>query len=147
MSNYDPSELPTREITIGKKSRVLSYPLPSLWAFEDKTGLDLTAGVKVTDFGSGSKFTKNITALVWAGLLDSEPEITLESVGKMVHPRNFLYIQKAALEHLIESMKEPGDSPDPLAESPNVQASHPADSTSGQSAVTTSDSPTKPSVN
>jgi hypothetical protein len=144
--NYDPSDLPTRQVKLGGKTRVLSFPLPSLWAFEDKTGIDLTAGVKVTDFGSGSKFTKNITALVWAGLLDSEPEITLESVAKMVHPRNFLYIQKAALEHLIESMKEPGDSPDPLAESPNVEAS-PADSTSGQSAATTSDSPTKSSVN
>jgi hypothetical protein len=107
MSNYDPSELPTFEITVGKKTRVLAYPLPALWAFEDKTGIDLLAGASSDQFGKTTKErTKTIAALMWAGLLYAEPELKFEEAASWVHLRNLQYVEEKACEALFATLPE-----------------------------------------
>jgi hypothetical protein len=149
MSNYDPSELPTREITIGKKSRVLAYPLPALWAFEDKTGIDLLAGASADQFGKTTRErTKTIAALMWAGLLHYEPELKFETAAGWVHLGNLTYVEEKSCEALFATLperKEVAASAPPLEQS--GPESSQAEQASGLSAVTTSGSATKSSVN
>lgn len=65
------------------KPRTLKFDLNALAAFEDTTGKSFLRGLSLSGLT-----TKDLRALIWAGLLHEDPALTLEQVGAMVHAGN-----------------------------------------------------------
>jgi len=113
------------EITLGGQPWQLSYPLPALWAFEDATGVDLTAGFDEEKvFGKGFRQrTERLAILCWAGLVTFHPELKREQVANWIFIGNLKYVEDKAAEALFSTLpgaepKEEATQERPLAEPP-----------------------------
>ena len=92
------SPLPPRVTVMLDRERELKYPLPSIWVFEDLTGLDVLSGGLTTaeEFYGGTverpatirQRMNRVVDMLWAGLLADDPAITREFVLKYVYPRD-----------------------------------------------------------
>lgn len=71
------------------KPRHLLYDLNALAAFEEATGKSFLGGMSLE-----ALTTKDLRALIWAGLLHEEPELTLQYVGSIVHAGNLADIDR-----------------------------------------------------
>jgi hypothetical protein len=81
---------PDFKITLGGRELILSFPMPAVWAFEDITGIDLSAGIS-KEVLMGGTLREQITrmiALCWAGLVVKQPEITREQVASWIYVHN-----------------------------------------------------------
>jgi hypothetical protein len=138
---------PEVKITLDKE-RVLKFPVPSIWAFEDLTGIDITgAGIRdEEEFYGGTKDQpatlrqrlNRVIDLIWAGLLDDDPEIKREFVAKFVYLRDIQRLDELCAKAFFAALVSPkaeGENSGPLAEKP----SHSAASKSGRSRVKTSE--------
>jgi hypothetical protein len=76
------------EVKLDKK-RNLHYDMNALAEIEDALGVQLSelADVKMT--------IKNIRAILWAGLIHEDPELTPQSVGALVDLENLEEVQEA----------------------------------------------------
>ena len=99
MENNDPTKVETT-ITLAGVEYTLVYPIPSLFAFEDATGLELFNGeVKGEDL-LGRNFRERcekVTWMLWAGMLVKHPDMaknTSPEVRAATHAKvaNLLYL-------------------------------------------------------
>ena len=64
-------------IEAGEKAYQVNYTINSLCAYEDRFGKDIAAAL--------SKMTvSDLRGALWAGLIDKQPEITLEGTGEIM---------------------------------------------------------------
>jgi len=117
-------------ITLGKKTFTLTFPVPSVWAFEDATGLDITSGeLKVKDImGDKPKLQMQRTiTLLWAGLLAKHPEVasnatpadrqkTMDAVGRFVYFKNLGEITAKVFEAFMATIPAETDVTDGIME-------------------------------
>lgn len=123
------------EITIVlDRPRKLIYDFNALAAYEEATGKNVLAG------GITANMTiRDLRALIWAGLIADDPELTVEQVGRLLHLGNLADVQRqvfAGLRAAIQTDEEGEGDDRPTAEAPS------AGSISGPSPGTTSASPT-----
>ena len=71
------------------KPRTIMFDLNALAAFEEVTGKSFLNGLSIQ-----ALTTKDLRALIWAGLLHEEPELTLQYVGSIVHAGNLADIDR-----------------------------------------------------
>lgn len=103
---------PTVKIILDKERRLL-FDFNALAQMEKVTGKSFLSG-ELWDNLSAT----DVRALVWAGLLDEDPEITLEEVGKMLHMGNAMKMLEAVKEAWDLSMTgEASKEESPLTES------------------------------
>ena len=89
------------------KERTLRLDFNALVAFEE------AADTKLSSLGQDMS-AKQIRALVWAGLLHEDPDVTLEQVGSQLHLGNIEYISQKLEEVMKEHLPE-GDEGNPLS--------------------------------
>lgn len=80
--NIERPSAPTFEITLDKV-RHLKFDFNALALAEKETGKNLLKGEAWVDMNAG-----DIRAFLWAGLLWEDPQLTLETVGSLIHPGN-----------------------------------------------------------
>jgi hypothetical protein len=152
------SPIPEKITVMLDHERDLKYPLPSIFAFEDLTGLPvLEGGVKnAEEFYGGTEGKpagmrqriKRICDVLWAGLIRDDASLTREQVEKIVQQQlndrsaadGLLFIQeldercgKAFFASLAKPKAE-AEKTDPLAETGNPAPS--PETPSGESPAT-----------
>jgi hypothetical protein len=95
-------------IKIGDKSktRYLRYDHASFVRLEEETGRTVATHAQLV--GSGSAVS--LTALLWAGLIHAEPDITRAQVTQMMSLRDYKDYADAIAEAQRIAMGEPEDS-------------------------------------
>lgn len=83
-------------IELGGKTRRLAYDLNALCALEDHGGIDQTGS------------PKGLRAMLWAGLLHEEPDLSLDDVGRLVTLDRIEEIATAVGEAMSRDMPSPG---------------------------------------
>ena len=126
----DPSVTPRVPITLDRE-RNLSYPLPSLFAFEDATGVCVYAGVTTTELlgiAEGDTLTKEqarkclqrVIDLCWAGLIAEDPALTKEQVGRWIYMGNMFAVRDKCIEAMFATLpqrsKDEAENESPLAQ-------------------------------
>lgn len=96
------------EIELDKK-RMLDFDLNALTAAEkamsDFWGKRITMG---TILSEGVVGAADLRAMIWAGLLHEDEDLTLEDVGEMVNINNMEYVQKKLMEGLsVQGVVQP----------------------------------------
>ena len=71
--------LPGAEVEIGGKKRRLKYTLYSLCKLDEKTGKNPLDGTMFLDMRPA-----DVVAVLWAGLIHDEPELTTDELAKVV---------------------------------------------------------------
>lgn len=118
-------------ISFGGKDFTLSYPIPSVWAYEELAGVDLTSGTdkrtpeeRLAEH-SAKTFKdrmKDVGDLLWAGLIANQPEVKREDVEALVMALNFRQfgeLNKRVAEAFAASLPQATEEASPLAETPN----------------------------
>lgn len=121
---------PDFKITLGGKEMILSFPMPAVWAFQDLTGIDLSAGIskEVLMGGTLREQIERMIALCWAGLVVKQPDVTREQVASWVYVRNVESVGVQVVQALgaafPESEKKEGDAEEaaPLPPAPESAA-------------------------
>lgn len=105
-------------INIGGKERRLKYPLPSIFALEDATGVDIINGDQESAKKVSSKNRREMLnyaiSMLWAGLIADEPALSRDEVARWVHFRNLEEVQVKTAAAFIAWMPEApaeGDKP------------------------------------
>lgn len=83
------------EIELGGKTRTLNYDLNAIAELEDKTG------VEVSDMAEMKMSIKNVRAMLWAGLIHEDEDLTEKEVGAMVNMHNMEYVQEKLAEAFV----------------------------------------------
>lgn len=106
------SAVPPVELRLGGKTRYLKIDFNALASMEEKSGKS------VMDFGTWKNMTlRDVRLMVWAAMLFSEPSITEEEVGKMIHPGNLAKVMTVVVEtwkRSIPTSKHLAESPGPF---------------------------------
>lgn len=108
-------------IEIGGKRRRLSYPLPSIFAFEDVSGLDIInrdpKSDNVSKINSVRKRLARAIDLLWAGLIAEDETLTRKQVANWVTFKNLDEVDaktgEAFAAYLPEVKSEPDAPADP----------------------------------
>ncbi len=77
--------------------------LNAIEAFEETTGINL---MEKSSLDTQKMSIKELKALVWAGLLHEDSDLTIRQVGSMVHTGNMLELTSAITEAMSNSMPE-----------------------------------------
>lgn len=99
--NTDPTKTDF-PIKLGDKEFTVCYPVPSIWAFEDASGISLLTGVLTAQELLGENLRQSMertACLLWAGMLVHHPDVasnddeatrkrTLLRVGRLLFPRD-----------------------------------------------------------
>jgi hypothetical protein len=107
-------------ITLAGKEYILSYPIPSIWAFEDVSGSDIMSGGISRDEILSMSVRKRmdwVISLLWAGLIAHQPEMTRAAVASLVYFKDIAKIESRVVEAFqasLPSVAEAADA-DPLA--------------------------------
>ena len=98
----DPT-LPRVTLILGGVERRPVYDHNAIVQAEAATGINLLTAI-VDDITA----TK-LRGLLWASLLKSDPDLTIEEVGSMIHPGNIGTIHSALLSSWFGSLSDPDD--------------------------------------
>jgi hypothetical protein len=85
-------------IEIGGKRRTLRYDLNALAEIEEKTGRPIS---QVSELNVDMR---TVRAIVWAGFIHAEPDLTLQEVGSWIGPGGMSFID--ALKYFHEAFGE-----------------------------------------
>ena len=107
-------------ITLDRERRMV-FDLNAMVKYEEISGKNIFDG-----FDKNSMSAKDIRDMLWVCLLEDDPELTPEQLGKMIHPGNMADIQAslnlafeaAAPEESSGDEEEPNENPLPGSESP-----------------------------
>jgi hypothetical protein len=83
------------EIELGGKVRTLNYDLNAMAELEDKLGIE------VSEMENMKMSIKNVRAMLWAGLIHEDEELTEKEVGAMVNMQNMNYVQERLTEAFV----------------------------------------------
>jgi hypothetical protein len=94
-------------IKIGDKSktRYLRYDHASFVRLEEDTGRTISAHAQLVSQGSAV----SLTALLWAGLIHAEPDLSRVQVAQMMHLRDYKDYGEAIAQAQRIAMGEPED--------------------------------------
>ena len=96
---------PKVTIELDGKEYTLIMDMNAMTEFEEETGKQIHA------IGQDMSM-KDFRALVWACLLHSNPEMTPQDVGKLIHIKNMMSVANKVGALYSESMPEGEDVPD-----------------------------------
>lgn len=94
------------KIKLGGKVKTLRYTQPALMRLEDERGGE---ALSETLQRAAAMSSKALTALVWAGRLYQEPELTIEEAAAQIGPP-FMPALDAIVEALKPWIEQPSDS-------------------------------------
>lgn len=87
------------------KKRTLRLTLKGMLAFEEITGKNLLKNLNIKDFS-----LKDSAALIWACLIDEDPDLTFEACKDMIDFSNIIPVMTAVNKCIVQSMTEMGAS-------------------------------------
>jgi hypothetical protein len=117
------------------RERVLVYDLNAICSFEEATGLSVVVALRDLTM-------INIRALIWAGLLVDDPDLTLFQAGALIRFGDIASITQALRDALRTDLAPGDDAGRPTNETaPEGTNGVSTGAVSGLSADTTSDSP------
>ena len=94
------------------KKRHLLLDLNAMVAFEDVTGINMMRG-----FDASKMTVKEFRAFLWACLIHEDKDLTLDTVGGMIHTANMDTITSCLIEAWNVAIPEAGEeAEDPLAD-------------------------------
>ncbi len=131
-------------VTINGRELKMSFTANSHIAYEDATNDDLIG--LIMRMRSGGVPMRFIRALVWASLLQHQPNETIESVGEWLTMRTFKQIAaelgQAIAQYLPEAQETNGENPStaPTTTTASDDGTQSIGAESGQSASSISDS-------
>lgn len=97
--------IPQVEIDLGDgRVRRVMFDFNSLVEFEDATGLSIQG------LNPNQLKARHLRAFVWAGLLRDDPEITEETVGRLLHGGNVVDVLQTVMQ-AWQSAQAPGETP------------------------------------
>lgn len=88
------------KVTLGGRQRTLRYDLNALAELEEATGTSLA------ELQSKTVGLRFLRALVWAGLLHQEPDLTQREVGAWIDGENLQEVQDAAVKALTAAFSQ-----------------------------------------
>ena len=97
------------KITLDKE-RTLKLTMRGMLSFEEKTGINLFKGFDISNMS-----LKELTALLWACLLNEDKELKFDDFTDMVDLSNITPLVEAVTKCIMESVPE-SEGADPLAE-------------------------------
>jgi hypothetical protein len=135
-SKYAPLRRITKPVTIAlDRERQLIYDLNAICSFEDATGQSVIEALR-------NLTMVNIRALIWAGLLADDPDLTLTQAGGLIRFTDIASVTQALRDALRTDLAPGDDAGRPTNETaPEGTNGVSTGAVSGLSADTTSDSP------
>jgi hypothetical protein len=126
----------TKPVTIAlDRERQLIYDLNAICSFEDATGQSVIEALR-------NLTMVNIRALIWAGLLADDPDLTLTQAGGLIRFTDIASVTQALRDALRTDLAPGDDAGRPTNETaPEGTNGVSTGAVSGLSADTTSDSP------
>lgn len=69
-----------------------------LWLLDESGEPILSKGKRIPIYQPKNLTTKDIRALLWACLLDDDPDLTIKEAGKLIHPGNLAEVNRKISE-------------------------------------------------